>query len=197
MKIFKFTALAMAAVLALTPAVGCKHDIKESSSNTAKYADHPEVGEVKVTANVNQEAEANETGFTLNKVIDAGAQTENGEHYYYLDVTIRNTTDTAYELTRLNNFYILFDDGQELSSAVRAELYAINNFTDKYCKSPFTIPANGTFTGVVSGFVLAPDQTNFTVGFFPTRENTDDKKNVILVPVTAADIVPITSELKK
>jgi len=197
MKIFRFTALAMAAVLALTPAVGCRHDIKSSSSNATKYADHPEIGEIKVTANVNQEAEANETFFTLNKVIDAGAQTENGEHYYYLDITIRNNTDTAYELTRLNNFYLLFSDGTELSSAVRAELYAINNFSDKYRKSPFTIPANGTFTGVVSGFVLTPDKTDFTVGFFPTRENTEDKKNVILVPVTASDIVPITDDLKK
>jgi len=196
MKIFKFTALAMAAVLALTPAIGCKHNVK-SESSAGKYADHPEVGEIKVTANVSQEAEANETGFTLNKVIDAGAQGENGEHYYYLDVTIRNTTDQEYTLGRLNNFYLILKDGTELSSDVRTELYALNYLTGRYCKSPFTVPANGTFSGIVSGFVLSPDKTDFTIGFFPTRADVDDKKNVILVPVTPSDIVPITDDLKK
>lgn len=196
MKIFKLTALTLAAVLALAPSAGCKHNIK-SSSDTTKYADHAEIGATKVNASVSQEAEANETVFTLNKVIDAGAQTEEGNHYVYLDVTIRNNTSTEYELTRLNNFYLILSDGTEVSSAVRAELYAINNFTDKYSKSPFTIPANGSFSGIISGFVLSPDQKSFTVGFFPTRENTEDKASVILVPVTADDIVPITDELKK
>ncbi|MBR4627810.1 MAG: DUF4352 domain-containing protein [Ruminococcus sp.] len=196
MKYCKLTALILAAALALAPAAGCKHE-KISSSDTTKYADNPDVGAVKINASLDEKVTANETEFSVNRVIDAGAQTENGEHYVYLDVTVRNTTATEYELSRLNNFYIVLPDGTEVSSAVRTELYAINNFSDQYKKSPFTVPAGGTFSGIIGGYVLREDQFDFTIGFFPTRENTEDKKNVILIPIKSSDIVPLPDELKK
>ncbi len=193
MKIFKFTAFVLAAALALAPAAGCKHDIK-SSSETVKNND---ISATVVSAEIAQEIDVNDTIFTLNRVIDAGAQTEDGGHYIYLDITVKNVTPNEYTLSTLNNFYITLPDGSEISSAVRTQLYAKNNFTDKYFGSPFTVPANSTFTGVIGGFVLAEGQNEFTLGFFPTREERNDKSNVIKVQVTASDIVQLPDDLKK
>ena len=55
----------------------------------------------------------NDTVFKLNSVIDSGAKSDDGERYLYLNVTIKNTSDTAYELNALNNFYLVTDDGKK------------------------------------------------------------------------------------
>ena len=169
MKIPRTKALILAAVLALAPAAGCKHDTASSKSQTQ----------------------------SVTNSVDAGALSENNEHYIYLDVKIKNPTSTEYELSTLNNFFLILNDGTELSSAVRTQLYAVSNFSDLYSGSPFTVPANGEFSGIIGGFTV-PDGTNgFTVGFFPTRDDANNKTNLIKVEVKPSDIISLPDELKK
>ena len=196
MRSFRTKAFILAAVLALTPAVGCKHDVKSSSSNSIQRVTNVDEMNI-VDAAMTEEKAANETLFTLNRVIDAGIQTENNEHYIYLDINIKNPTDKEYELSTLNNFFLELTDGTQLSSAVRTQLYAVNNFSDKYSGSPFTVPASGEFKGIIGGFTV-PDGTNqFTIGFFPTKEDENNKTNLFRVKVNPTDIISVPEELKK
>ena len=180
----------------LTAAAGCEHDVISSSSQPVTQVKAIEEVTV-VKAAMSEEKIANETSFTLNRVIDAGAQTENNEHYIYLDITVKNPTPTEYELTMLNNFYLTLKDGTELSSAVRTQLYAINNLSDKFVKSPFTVPANGEFSGIVGGFSVPEGTNEFTVGFFPTKEDDNNKSNLFQVEVKPSDIIQLPAELQK
>lgn len=192
MKILKRTLLTLSAAMLLFTAVGCKKD-KVSSSN----AKDPSIGANEIKVEMSQEADANDTVFSLNSVIDAGAQTEEGEHYIYLDVTIKNNSDTAYSLSTLNNFYLIMPDKTEVYGHIRTQLYATSNFNDKYFGSPFDIPANGEFRGVIGGFVLPEGQKNFTVGFFPTKEVDTNKYDVIKIEVDSSKIVTVPSDLLK
>lgn len=192
MKILKKTLLTISAAMLLLTAVGCKKDKISSSS-----VKDPNIGANEIKVEMSQEADANDTVFSLNSVIDAGAQTENGEHYIYLDVTIKNSSDTAYSLSTLNNFYLIMPDKSEVYGHIRTQLYALNNFSDKYFGSPFDVPANGEFRGIIGGFVLPEGQNTFTVGFFPTKEVDTDKYNVIKIDVDASKIVPISGDLLK
>lgn len=192
MKILKKTLLTLSAAMLLLAAVGCKKDKISSSS-----VKDPSIGANEIKVEMSQEADVNDTVFSLNSVIDAGAQTENGEHYIYLDVTIKNTSGTAYSLSTLNNFYLIMPDKTEVPGHIRTQLYATNNFSEKYFGSPFDIPANGEFRGVVGGFVLPEGQKNFTVGFFPTKEDGTDKYNVIKIEVDSSKIVSVPSDLLK
>ena len=79
-------------------------------------------------------------------------------------------------------------DSQEIHFDVRTQLYGTKNIQN-YSASPFTIPANDEFSGIIGGFILPQNVQDFTVCFFPTQDNTSDKTNVVKVNVTATDIV--------
>ena len=200
MKISKYTALFLAAALAAAPAVGCQPKSSGSSSKTSSTTAStlPTVEDVTIVeAELNQEKEANDTVFTLNRVIDAGAQTPEGEHYYFLDVTIKNNTSTEYEISTLNNFFITLSDGSDHSSAINTQVYALNTFSDKYSGSPYKIPANGEFSSVIGGFRLPEITADFSVGFYPTLNDDTNKDNLIKVEVKASSIIPVPDDLKK
>ena len=197
MRSFRKSIIILAAVLALTSAVGCKHDIISDSELTSPHKATNIEDVTIVNAEISVEADANETGFTLNRVIDAGALAENKDHFIYFDITVKNPTDSEYSLSTLNNFYITLKDGTELSSAVRTQLYAVNNFSDNYHGSPFTVPANGEFSGIIGGFTIPDGVNEFTVGFFPTRDDHDNKANLLTIDVKPSDIIGVPDELKK
>lgn len=190
MRKYKFAAMILAAAMALTAAVGCSDKPESSSETSYKISEDGRLeglADVEVTADLNQEADANQTGFTLNSVFDSGMRNDLGERYIYLDVTISNSTDKEYDLSVLNNFYILFADGTETHFDVRTQLYATKNL-DNYTVSPFTVPAKGQFSGMVGGFLVGGDVNEFTVCFFPTLDDERDKSNVVKVKVTNDDI---------
>ena len=90
------------------------------------------------------------------------------------------------------------DVAQEVNA--NQTLFTLNKIYDagvQYFGSPFTVSANSTFNGVVGGFCLKDFPDEFTVGFFPTREDRDNKEELIKVKVTKNDIVPLPDELKK
>ena len=195
MRKYKFAAMILAAAMALTASVGCSGKSESSSETSYKISDDGRLdglADVEVTADLNQEADANQTGFTLNSVIDSGMRNDKSERYIYLDVTINNSTDKEYDLNILNNFYILFADGNEAHFDVRTQLYATKNL-DNFIVSPFTVPANGQFSGMVGGFLVGSDVNEFTVCFFPTLDEARDKSNVVKVKVTNDDIKKVTS----
>ena len=199
MKISKYTALFLAAALSAA-AIGCQPKSSGSSSRTgsAAVSTLPTVeGVTIIDAELNQEKEANDTVFTLNRVIDAGAITSDGSHYYFLDVTIKNNTANEYSISTLNNFFITLSDGSDHSGAINTQVYALNNFSQKYSGSPYTIPANGEFSSVIGGFMLPEIKEDFSVGFYPTLSDDTNKNNMIKVEVTASRIVPVPDDLKK
>ncbi|MDE7225747.1 MAG: DUF4352 domain-containing protein, partial [Ruminococcus sp.] len=140
------------------------------------------------TISVGEETSVNDTSFVLNRVIDSGEKPqEGGGTYYYLDVTIRNLTDISYGLNALNNFYVLTSDGNEYHFDVRTQLYAINNI-ENYLPNPFEVPSNGEISGIVGGFVVPENTENLTVCFFPSKDDINNKSDVIKVDVTSSDI---------
>lgn len=189
MKKLKIPAFILAAVIAFTPTVSCRFNKKpassESSSSLSRYADNPEIGKEKIDVSMNEDASRNLTSYKLNSVIDSG-RVKDGLKYIYLDVTIKNESDKEYTANGLNNFYLILDDGTEILTDVRADLYAkqsINGY-----EQLLTIPANSEFEGYI-GFCIEESITSFTVGFFPTGD-TDDKSSVILCKVEPEDIIP-------
>lgn len=140
-----------------------------------------------ISVNPVEEANANDTGFRLNRVIDSGQTSDSGEPYIYLDVTISNHTDKSYDLNVLNNFYILLANEDEVHFDVRTQLYGTKNISN-YAASPFNIPANGEFSGIIGGFILPKDSQDFTVCFFPTQDDANNKSNVIKVNIGAQNI---------
>lgn len=197
MRKHRITALILCAALALVPASSCKKNKKSNSSET-KQSDAANIGINEINVGISEEADENDTVFKLNSVIDAGKQTEKGEHYIYLDVTIKNNTDNSYSLNTLNNFYLIMPDSSEVFSSVRTQLYAINNFKEGiFSSDPFEIPANGEFSGYIGGFVLEEGKKEFTVCFFPTKENQNDKEDVIKVKITPDMVTDISSDVLK
>ena len=194
-------ALILAVAMTAATVAGCSHNT--TSGSTAKSTNNsastlPTVEDLTVvSAEITEEKEANDTNFTLNRVIDAGVQTPEGGHYFYLDITVKNNTDEAYELSTLNNFYLALNDGSEITGAIQTQLYAVKNLSDKYNGSPFTVPANGEFSGIMGGFLVPSGKTPITVGFFPTKADINDKRNVFRVSIKASDIIEIPDELKK
>lgn len=196
MRIYKIAALILCAAMAVSAAAGCSDDSGSRSmsvpsqattvnQNNEGRADH------EVSAAVSEKASANKTGFTLNRVIDADNRNEKNERFIYLDITIDNTTDEEYELNILNNFYLLLSDGSEIHYHVGSQLYATNNL-DGYIPSPFTVPANGQFSGIVGGFAVGEDVKDFTVCFFPTLNEPDKTPDVIKVDIAESDITVLT-----
>ena len=193
MRKYKLTALLLCAAVAVTAAVGCSdgnsssRSMSVASQETTINQNNEGRADNEVSAALSEKASANKTGFTLNRVIDAGTRNDKNERFLYLDITIDNSTDKEYELSMLNNFYLLLGDGSELHYHVGSQLYATNNL-DGYIPSPFTVPASGQFSGIVGGFILKDDVSEFTVCFYPTGSNPNDKGTVIEFSITPDDL---------
>ncbi|MDE6501184.1 MAG: DUF4352 domain-containing protein [Ruminococcus sp.] len=208
MKKFRFTALTLVSALSIMSAFSCSDKTVQSDSDSSvitSVADRqPELkvpnkysGDSKKTNSVlGQSTEVNNTVFSLNNVISVTNPAGNGNDYVYINVTIKNNTDTEYQINSLNNFFISLPDETESLSDIRAKLYAINNYP-QCVDDPITIPANGEFTGYITGGFLVPTGTDsFTVGFFPTLDNDRDRSNAIISPVTAENITHDDSALR-
>ena len=214
MKTSKLFAFTLAAVLTASAAAGCL-DKKSSSSKDVNISvdatepdngpalqpqenvKHGPVGENKVEAEIGKEETANDTSFTLNAVIDGG-HSDDGQKFLFFDITLKNATADAYTLSTLNNFYILTNDGEEIYSDVRSQLYANKYFnTEKYYADPFDIPSNGQFSGVIGGYTVDEDLNDFTLCFFPTGSDPLAKETVFNYKITADDIKEADSSLMK
>lgn len=202
MKKNKFISIALLAVMALS--VGCSDGttVSNTSSNPVNPVSTPDssqsgnnasldgIAQNEISVNIAEEANTNNTAFTLNRVIDSGTTDEDGNPYIYLDVTISNPTEKEYDLSVLNNFYLLAD-GSEIHFDIKTQIYASKSI-ENYSASPFTIPANNSFSGVIGGFVLPQNAQDLTVCFFPTQDNKSDKSNVVKVSVAPQNIDKLT-----
>lgn len=195
MKMNRLTALALAAVMGSAIFTGCgqkKSKIEDQPSEQSSEIildDAEHLGKNKIKANLLETVSANDTVFTLNSVVSPEDKEDEGCRYVYFDVSIKNNTDTAYTLSTLNNFYLILDDGTEVYSDIRTQLYALSNFKENaYFSDPFEIPANGEFKGLVGGFLLKKDVEKFTVGFYPTKDSPRAKGDVMLIDITTDKI---------
>lgn len=196
MKKYKLIPLLLAAAMTFTAAVGCSDE--SSSSDGNEFISHDSgaviatdgrlegIAENEVSAAPEEEANENDTVFTLNRIVDSGNVDENGKRFLYLDVTIQNSTANEYEMSALNNFYLLMNDGSELHFDIRTQLYGVKS-VENYSTNPFTIPQNGSFSGIIGGFLVDDGVKDFTVCFFPTLDVDSDKSTVVKVPVTEAN----------
>lgn len=195
MKNHKLISFALLAVISLS-ITGCSDNknsslsnpSSESSMNFDEHSKSDGIADNEISVALTEEADVNQTLFKLNRVIDSGNKSDSGDPYVYLDVTISNSTDKEYNLSTLNNFYLLLPDGQEIHFDVRTQLYGTKNIQN-YSASPFTIPASSEFSGIIGGFILPQNTQSFTVCFFPTQDNANDKTSVVKVNVSDADIV--------
>lgn len=203
MKYNRLTALTLAALMGAVCITGCGQ--KKSNTETSAEAsseiildDPAHIGKNRIEASLLETVSANDTVFTLNSVVSPKDKEEEGCRFIYFDVSIKNNSDTAYTLSTLNNFYILLEDGTEVYSDIRTQLYAASNFKeDSYFTDPFDIPANGEFKGLIGGFLLKKDVEKFTVGFYPTKDSPRAKGDVIVIDITADKIqAPDASILK-
>lgn len=185
MKKFKISALLLTAVLALTPVFGCSEETSEPeiSLEGTGYAALPDVGKEKVNVSMNEDTDINNTPYKLNGVIDSG-RVQDGMKYIYLDVTIKNTSDTVMELSGLKNFYLILSDETEVLPDIRADIYAKRAMTGY--QQLLSVDAGSEFTGYI-GFLVDQNVNSFTVGFFPTGKD-DDRTNVVLCDVKESDI---------
>lgn len=190
MKKYKILPIIFAAVIAVTPLVGCSKGKDDADSKPTIINKQEGLAKTEIKAEILEETLSNETTFKLNNVIDSGKTDDNGNRYLYLDVAITNNTDKVYDLNILNNFYLLLPDEEEIHFDVRTQLYGQKEI-ETYIPSPFTLSANGNITGIVGGFIVPPDKNNFTVCFFPTQEILTNKESVIKVDVTAENIVKL------
>ena len=213
MKKFKYTAILLCAGLMLTSAVGCKKDkttISDTSNSISVNDDNNdnntnttkrEIGKNEIVAGMSEEANENDTVFKLNSVLmtpDTHSTTEGERKYVYLDVEVTNNSDVTYDLNCLNNFILVLPDGSEIYSHIQTNVYATTTFKENmYNPDPFNVPANGTFKGVVGGFRIPPETDNFTICFFPTKDDPNNKESVIKIDVTANDIQTISPDFFK
>lgn len=187
MEKYRILPLMLSAVIAAVSFAGCSNG-KESSSSDNGPKKQEGLAQTEIVAGIQEEKESNETVFKLNRVIDSGKTDEDGNRFIYLDVTITNNTEKEYELNIINNFYILYPDGEETHFDVRTQLYGQNNI-DNYIPNPFKLTANGELSGIVGGFIIPPDKNDFTVCFFPTQDVDTNKESVIKVEVKAGNII--------
>ncbi|MBQ3915554.1 MAG: hypothetical protein II690_03085 [Ruminococcus sp.] len=197
MKNTRIAAFLMAAAMALS-AASCtgsrSNPSTETSANTVEIAT---TTEKEIEVKMNEEADEHDTIFKLNSVIDCGERTDENEAYIFLNVTIKNSSDTDYKLNALNNFIIILPDGSETHFNIRTQLYAQKNFSDLYQENPIIVPAHGEFTGYVGGYLVDQNIRDFTVCFYPTRNDAYDKSSVVKCDITSNDILPMPDELKK
>lgn len=204
MRILKTAAVLMSVVMLTSAFTGCgkKKETKNKQSTKIEYPDW--VGKNEIKGELEQEAVGNETGYILNSVIHIKPEDSSNGDYYYLDVTIKNQTDTAYALNALNNFYIELDDADKtrVEYFVGADAYGSSHFKDdiySVVSEEYQLAANGEFSGIIGGFSIDPAKigSKITVCFFPTRENADDKEDVIKVDVPADKIIEPTADMLK
>ncbi len=188
MKKYRIIPLLLAAVMAAAPLSSCSKGKDNSSSSQVVVNKQEGIAKTEIKAEISEVTLSNDTSFKLNNVIDYGKTDDDGNRFLYLDVTITNNTDKEYELNILNNFYILYPDGEEAHFDIRTQLYAQNNI-DSYITNPFKLTANGELSGIIGGFIVPPDKNDFQVCFFPTQDVMTDKESVIKVDVTANNIV--------
>lgn len=205
MKKTGFIAVLIAAALAAAAFAGCS-DSNESSSTSSKRPPRTSTSAPSVTepigtnvidGELGKEVTEKDTAFTLNSVVSA-LNSETGEHFIYMDITLRNSMSKEYTLSTLNNFYIELPDGSEVYSDVRTQLYAKQHFNDsKYYADPFDIPSNGQFSGLIGGIVIVGDITDFKLCFFPTGDNASAKGTVIKYDIKASDVIDPPAEVLK
>ncbi|MDD6278683.1 MAG: DUF4352 domain-containing protein [Acutalibacteraceae bacterium] len=192
MKKMKIAALLMAALIAAVSAAGCnKHKkdpaISNSTNNPNKtYSEIEGVAEIEHNVSMNEDADVNNTQYKLNRVIDSGV-VKDGKKFIYADITIKNTSDVEYEITAINNFYVSLPDGSEIASQPNTQVYAINHLNG-YEKIS-SVGAGEEFNGYI-GFALDTSVTDFTICFFPTGKDYNDKKDVVRTEISAADVIP-------
>lgn len=187
MKKCKIFSLILAAALAGTAAVGCSSGTKDSSSRHTQVSNNEELHDKEISVAIAEEADENSTVFKLNRVLESN---QKDGRFIYLDVSISNAADKAYEMNCLNNFYILFDDGTEAHFDIRTQINAAQA-VDGYTENPFEIPANGEFSGVIGGFIVPESVQSFTVCFFPTLDDMSNKSSVVKVKIDGSSIVKL------
>lgn len=188
MKKCKIISLVLAAVLAGTAAVSCSSENKDSSSTPNMVSNNEDLHDKEISISMAEEANENDTSFKLNKVLEYSGK---DGRYIYLDVSVTNAADKNYEMNCLNNFYILLGDGSEVHFDIRTQVNA-SQTVDGYVENPFEIPANGEFSGVIGGFIIPGDVTDFTVCFFPTLDDMSNKTSVVKVKVDGSGIVKMS-----
>lgn len=192
MKKSRISALFLAAAIAFTPAFGCKKTDESSRSSTGQYAQFPEIGKNQINVSLGESTSLNDTSYTLNSVIDSG-RIKDGLKYIYLDVTIKNESDKPYKMSGLNNFYLLLDDGTEILTDVRADIYAkqsVNGY-----EQLLNIAAGSEYNGYI-GFCIDENISDFKVGFFATGV-TDDRSSVVFCEIKADDIISAPEDMIK
>ena len=203
MNIRKTAAFFTAVSLTAAALWGCNNNNKKNDSSdedifsTISTEEVAPIGSTELKGEIGKEITANNTSFTLRSVV-VHTDHEAKERFIFFDIDLRNSTDTEYTLSTLNNFYIKLPEGKEVFSDVRSQLYAGSNIKkDKYFVDPFNIPSNGQFSGIVGGFILMDDIDEFTLCFYPTGSNPNDKGTVIEYSITADDLKELDSELLK
>ena len=191
MRSSRIAAFMMASALALAAAAGCSSTKSNSSLPNLPAAPVPTqngLAEKEIIADITQSIEEHSTVFQINSLIDSGHRTDDGKRFFYLDVTMKNTSAYDFEISVLNNFFLLLPDKSELSFDIRTQIYAAAGYKG-YTESPFTLAAGQEFRGYIGGFLLDEDITDFTVCFFPTANDMHDKSSVIKCNVNAADAI--------
>ena len=203
MNIKKIAALIMTASIAAALSAGCHNHNKNNDTSdeemfpTSNTEEVSPIGSTELKGEIGKEITANNTAFTLRSVF-VHTDHDYKERFVYFDIDLRNSTDKEYTLNTLNNFYIKLPDGTEVFSDVRSQLYARSSLKeDKYYEDPFNIPSNGQFSGIVGGFILMDDIDEFTLCFYPTGSNPNDKGTVIEYSITADDLKELDSSLLK
>ena len=205
MKKNKLCAFLLAAVVTASASAGCLDKHKKDTpkpprqevSDNRSPVDLSAIGTNVINGELGTMVSENNMDFTLNAVIDPQVR-DSGSKFIYFDITLRNNTATEYAMNTLNNFYIELLDGTKMYSEVRTQLYAESHFNkDKYFIDPFTIPSNGQFSGIIGGFIMEENVNDFSVCFFPTGEDPNNKETVIKYSITADKITePDSSVLK-
>lgn len=204
MKNLKLTALLLCAAMAIPCAVGCqKHSSssKSSSSNSGEpitISNNTDLGKNKIKASIAQEAVANETTFKLNSVVQT-EKVKRGDNpekkYIYLDVEIKNESDSDYNLSSLNNVWLRIGENTVKTCDIITRFYASEYIKDdKFIIDPFVVPAHSTVSGYITGYEVDPSLDKFTVEFFPTQNDIHNKETVIQIEVTPDMIKSIPAE---
>lgn len=204
MKNLKLTALLLCAAMAIPCVVGCQKkssSTKSSSSNsedTVTVPNDTDLGKNKITAAITEEAAANETTFKLNSVVQTG-KVKRGNNpekkYIYLNVEIKNDSNTDYKLSSLNNAWLRIGENTVKTCDIVTRFYAKDHIkAEKFIIDPFIVPAHSTVSGYITGYEVDPSLDKFTVEFFPTQNDLHNKNTVIQVEVTPDMIKSIPAE---
>lgn len=188
MKMSKLAAVSAALILAVSAFAGCR-PIKTEKTSEAEHKTYVQttrvIGENKIEVSINEDKSVNNSTFKVNKVINSGRKTDDGLNFIYADVTIKNDSDQPYTVNALNNFYLLLNNGVEVYTDVRTDIYGkqhVNGYEQLLEVAP-----GAEYTGYV-GFLLGDSVKDFTLCYFPTGTD-NDKTNVIQCKINESDIV--------